>query len=121
MGKRILTVDDSKTERLMLTLTLEEAGYQIVEAIDGLDALKKLNAESVDMVISDLNMPNMDGITLIREIRQSPKHRFIPILMLTSEPPEKSRLESREAGASGCLQKPVNPRQLLAVVRMVLT
>jgi two-component system, chemotaxis family, chemotaxis protein CheY len=120
MKKRILAVDDSRTERLMLTLTLEEAGYQVLEAVDGLDALQKLATEHVDMVISDLNMPNMNGITLIREIRKSPNHRFIPVLMLTSEPPERSRLESREAGASGCLQKPVNPRQLLAVVRMVL-
>jgi two-component system, chemotaxis family, chemotaxis protein CheY len=121
MAKRIMTVDDSATVRQMLTFTLEDAGYQVLEAVDGVEALAKLTAgEKVDMLITDLNMPNMDGIELIRAVRKDPTYRFIPIIMLTTETQESKRQEGKSAGASGWIVKPFKPQQVLAVVRMVL-
>lgn len=120
MGKIILTVDDSATIRQMLTLTLQDAGYEVVEAVDGEDALAKLAGNPVHMVITDLNMPKLDGIGLIREIRKIPQHRFIPIIMLTTESQESKKQEGKSAGASGWIVKPFKPQQLLSVVRMIL-
>ena len=120
MGKIILTVDDSATIRQMLTLTLKDAGYEVVEAVDGEDALEKLAGNPVHMVITDLNMPKLDGIGLIREIRKIPQHRFIPIIMLTTESQESKKQEGKSAGASGWIVKPFKPQQLLSVVRMIL-
>jgi two-component system chemotaxis response regulator CheY len=121
MAKRIMTVDDSPTVRQMLNLTLEDAGYNVLEAVDGVDALHKLGAgEKVDMLITDLNMPNMDGIELIRAVRKDSANRFIPIIMLTTEAQESKRQEGKSAGASGWIVKPFKPQQVLAVVRMVL-
>lgn len=122
MAKRIMTVDDSPTVRQMLSFTLEDAGYEVLEAVDGLDALGKLTTgEKVHMLITDLNMPNMDGIELIRAVRKDPTYRFIPIIMLTTETQESKRQEGKEAGASGWIVKPFKPQQVLAVVRMVLS
>ena len=84
MSKRVMTVDDSATVRQVLNITLEGAGYEVITAVDGVDALKKLTTETVDMLVTDLNMPNMDGITLIKEVRQNPGNRFMPIIMLTT-------------------------------------
>ncbi len=120
MAKKIMTVDDSPTIRQMLHFTLQEAGYEIVEAEDGQDALAKLATEPVHMLITDLNMPRIDGIGLIREVRKNPAFRFIPIIMLTTESQEAKKNEGRAAGASGWIVKPFKPEQLLAVVRMVL-
>jgi two-component system chemotaxis response regulator CheY len=121
MAKRIMTVDDSPTVRQMLSFTLEDAGYEVLEAVDGVDALQKLAAgEKVDMLITDLNMPNMDGIELIRAVRKDSANRFIPIIMLTTEAQESKRQEGKSAGASGWIVKPFKPQQVLAVVRMVL-
>ena len=103
MAKLILTVDDSATIRQMLSLTLKDAGYEVVEAVDGADALAKLAQQQVHMVITDLNMPKLDGIALIREIRKLPEHRFIPIIMLTTESQESKKQEGKAAGASGGL------------------
>ena len=119
MSKRVMTVDDSATVRKVLQMTLEEAGYDVVEAVDGVDALKKLSSESVDMLVTDLNMPNIDGINLIQEVRQKPGNRFMPIIMLTSEAQPEKKSAGKAAGASGWITKPFNPAQLLAVVRMV--
>jgi two-component system, chemotaxis family, chemotaxis protein CheY len=122
MAKRIMTVDDSSTVRQMLSFTLEDAGYEVLEAIDGVDAMSKLAAgEKVDMLITDLNMPKMDGIELIRSVRKDPANRFIPIIMLTTEAQESKRQEGKSAGASGWIVKPFKPQQVLAVVRMVLS
>jgi two-component system, chemotaxis family, chemotaxis protein CheY len=122
MAKRIMTVDDSATVRQMLSYTLEDAGYDILEAVDGVDALHKLTTgERVDMLITDLNMPNMDGIELIRSVRKNAANRFIPIIMLTTEAQESKRQEGKTAGASGWIVKPFKPQQVLAVVRMVLS
>lgn len=119
MAKRIMTVDDSASVRQMVSFTLKNAGYDVLEASDGKDALGKLSGP-VDMVITDLNMPNMDGITLIRNLRANPACKFIPIIMLTTESQAGKKQEGKEAGATGWIVKPFKPEQLLAVVQKVL-
>ena len=119
MGRRVMTVDDSPTVRQALETTLRQAGYDVVEAVDGRDALDKWTDGPVDMLVTDLNMPNLDGIALIKEIRQKPGNRFMPIIMLTSESQPEMKEEGKKAGASGWIVKPFKPEQLLAVVRMV--
>lgn len=119
MGKKIMTVDDSASVRQMVSFTLKNAGYDVVEASDGKDALAKLSGP-VDMVITDLNMPNMDGITLIKNLRANPACKFIPIIMLTTESQAGKKQEGKEAGATGWIVKPFKPEQLLAVVQKVL-
>jgi two-component system chemotaxis response regulator CheY len=120
MAKKIMTVDDSPTIRQMLGMALKGAGYEVVEAENGKDALHKLESEQVSMLITDLNMPQMNGIDLIRSVRQSPGLRFLPIIMLTTETQEVKRLEGKAAGASGWIVKPFKPEQLLKVVQMVM-
>jgi len=121
MSKCVLVVDDSETVRQVLQLTLSNAGFDVIEAEDGDDALEKLaSAPAVDMLITDLNMPNMDGLELIQKIRDDGKHRFTPIVMLTTESSEEKKRAGREAGASGWIVKPFKPEQLLKVVKMVL-
>ena len=119
MSKRVMTVDDSATVRQVLQMTLEGAGYEVLQAVDGADALRKMASESVDMLVTDLNMPTMDGIALIKEIRQDPANRFMTIVMLTTESQPEKKQEGKLAGASGWIVKPFKPEQLLAVVRMV--
>jgi len=120
MARKIMTVDDSSTVRQMLRFTLQDAGYEVIEAVDGKDALEKLQTENVEMLITDLNMPEMNGIELIRKVRRSPGNRFVPIIMLTTESQEAKKKEGKEAGASGWIVKPFKPEQLLRVVNMVL-
>lgn len=120
MSKTIMTVDDSATIRQMLNFTLSDAGFDVIEAVDGVDACTKLKDNPVNMVITDLNMPQMDGIELIREVRKDPANRFVPIIMLTTESQETKKQEGKAAGASGWIVKPFSPEQLLAVVKMVL-
>ncbi len=120
MAKKIMTVDDSATIRQMLKFTLSDAGFDVIEAVDGVDACAKLKDNPVNMVITDLNMPQMDGIELIREVRKDPANRFVPIIMLTTESQETKKQEGKSAGASGWIVKPFSPEQLLAVVKMVL-
>ncbi len=120
MGKRIMTVDDSASVRQMVGFTLKQAGYEVVEAQDGRDALAKLNGGVVHMVITDLNMPNLDGIGLIREVRRDGAGRFVPIVMLTTESQDSKKQEGKAAGATGWIIKPFKPEQLLAVVKKVL-
>ena len=115
-----MTVDDSASVRQMVMFTLANAGYEVVEAIDGKDALAKLADFPVDMVIADLNMPRMDGIELIRGLRADQRHKFIPIIMLTTEAQAKKKEEGRAAGATGWIVKPFKPEQLVAVVKKVL-
>jgi two-component system chemotaxis response regulator CheY len=120
MAKCILIVDDSETVRQVLQLALGNSGYQVVEAEDGFDALAKLSGAKIDMLITDLNMPNMDGLELIKKVREEGQHRFTPIVMLTTESSEEKKKAGREAGASGWIVKPFKPEQLLKVVKMVL-
>lgn len=119
MKKKVLTVDDSRTMREMVTFTLKSAGYDVVEAADGQQALSMLGTNKVDLIITDLNMPVMDGLTLIRKVRAIPTHRTLPILMLTTESDEKKKSEGRSAGATGWIVKPFNPDKLVSVVQKV--
>ena len=120
MNKRILTVDDSASVRQMVSLSLREAGYDVIEAENGKDALEKLQKSQVDLIVTDLNMPVMDGIELIRQVRSNSSHRFVPIIMLTTESQENKKVEGKRAGATGWIIKPFNPEQLIGVTRKVL-
>ncbi|RUQ74298.1 response regulator [Azospirillum doebereinerae] len=117
--KKVLTVDDSRTMRDMVAFTLKGAGYEVVEAADGQQAMTAIAANKVDLVITDLNMPVMDGLTLIRKLRAIPAHRTLPILMLTTEADDKKKAEGRSAGATGWIVKPFNPDKLVSVVQKV--
>lgn len=117
--KRIMTVDDSATVRQVLNMTLSGAGYEVIEAKDGQDALTKLSEKAVDVIVTDLNMPNLDGVGLIENIRGLPGNRFLPIIMLTTESQPEKKQEGKRAGASGWITKPFRPEQLLSVVRMI--
>jgi two-component system chemotaxis response regulator CheY len=115
-----MTADDSASVRQMICFTLKEKGYEVVEAFDGRDALQKLGKQKVDMLITDLNMPNLDGIGLIKGARALPASKFIPIVMLTTESQDSRKQEGKTAGATGWIVKPFKPEQLLAVVKKVL-
>ncbi|MBL9204141.1 MAG: response regulator [Opitutaceae bacterium] len=118
--KTILTVDDSPSIRQMVGLTLTQAGHHVIEATDGRDALTKLGEQAVHMIITDLNMPVMDGIELIRQARATPQAKTIPIVMLTTESQPEKKQAGRAAGATGWIIKPFSPEQLVGVVAKVL-
>jgi two-component system chemotaxis response regulator CheY len=120
MPKRVLMVDDSKTTRDMVVFTLRRAGYEMIEAEDGRDALARLGSAPVDCVITDLNMPVMDGLELIRALRALPAHRDTPILMLTTEDDGARREAGQVAGASQWLGKPFHPKTLLDTIVQML-
>ena len=120
MSKTILSADDSASMRQMVRFTLQQAGFAVVEATDGKDALDKLSGAPVDLVITDLNMPVMDGLELIRNIRAMAQFKFVPILMLTTESQADKKQAGKAAGATGWIVKPFNPEQLIAVVNRVL-
>ena len=120
MGKVIFTVDDSASVRQMVTFTLTNAGYEIIEAVDGEDALAKLNSKRVHMVLTDLNMPNMNGIELIRALRADPAYKFTPMVLLTTESQAEKKQEGKAAGATGWIVKPFKPEKLLAVVKKLV-
>ncbi|GAM11617.1 phosphate regulon transcriptional regulatory protein PhoB [Geobacter sp. OR-1] len=120
MGKIIMTVDDSASVRQMVSFTLKQNGYDVVEAVDGKDGLQKLSSSKVDMIITDLNMPNLDGIGLIKGARALPACKFIPIVMLTTESQDSKKAEGKAAGATGWIVKPFKPEQLITVVKKVL-
>jgi two-component system chemotaxis response regulator CheY len=117
---KILAVDDSASMRQMVSFTLQGAGYEVVEACDGQDALNKARQNQVDLVLSDVNMPVMDGITLIKNLRTLPNYKFTPILMLTTESAADKKGEGKAAGATGWIVKPFNPDQLLNTIKKVL-
>ncbi|MCX5828973.1 MAG: response regulator [Deltaproteobacteria bacterium] len=120
MSKVIMTVDDSASVRQMVSFTIRDAGYEVIEAVDGRDALSKVNGRTIHMVITDLNMPNLDGIGLIRELRTLPAFKFTPIIMLTTESQAEKKQDGKAAGATGWIIKPFKPEQLLAVIRKVI-
>jgi two-component system chemotaxis response regulator CheY len=115
-----MTADDSTSIRQMVSLTLTQEGYEVVEASDGKDAIATLSRMTVNMVITDLNMPNVDGIGLIKWLRSQASYRFIPIIMLTTESLESKKLEGKNAGATGWIIKPFKREQLIAVAKKVL-
>jgi two-component system, chemotaxis family, chemotaxis protein CheY len=116
----ILAVDDSASMRQMVAFTLKGAGHEVIEAPDGVAALATARGKKVDLVVTDVNMPNMDGIALIRELRQLQSYKFTPILMLTTESTDGKKQEGKAAGATGWIVKPFNPDQLLATIKKVL-
>jgi two-component system chemotaxis response regulator CheY len=120
MAKTALIVDDSVTMRQMVSFTLRQAGFETVEAGDGHAALGELQARTFQLVITDLNMPQLDGVGLIRAARQQPAHRFTPILMLTTESQAAKRQEGKAAGATGWVVKPFDPEKLLEIVAKVV-
>ncbi len=116
MPKKFLIVDDSASMRQLVSSTIKDAGYEVLVAENGKDALSVLNSEKVDMVITDLNMPDMDGIELIKKLRSLPDYKFAPIVMLTTEAQESKKQEGRKSGASGWIVKPFSSVQLLDVI-----
>ncbi|MCB1762689.1 MAG: response regulator [Gammaproteobacteria bacterium] len=116
MSKTILVVDDSPSIRQVVGIALRGAGYQVVEACDGLEALDKLKAQKANLIISDVNMPRMDGISLVKQIKANPNTKFTPILMLTTESEEAKKAEGKAAGAKAWLVKPFQPAVLLSAV-----
>jgi two-component system chemotaxis response regulator CheY len=117
MSKTFLIVDDSASMRQLIAFTIKDAGYDVLLAENGRDALEKMSHVKIDMVITDLNMPEMDGITFIRELRGKANYQFVPIVMLTTESQEAKKQEGRAAGASGWIVKPFSPLQLMDVVK----
>jgi len=118
--KTILTVDDSASVRQVVAIALETAGYGVVQAADGLEALVRLKDASIDMIITDINMPNLNGIDLIKQVRTTPGYKFTPIVLLTTVTDEAKKQEGRAVGATAWITKPFTPDQLRAVVKKVL-
>ena len=120
MNKTILVVDDSASIRSVLGIALKREGYDVITAEDGVDALEKLDGQKINLIISDVNMPRMDGITLVKEVKKLPSHKFTPICMLTTEAGQEMMNEGKMAGAKAWLVKPFQPPQLLDVVSRLL-
>ncbi|MER2493851.1 response regulator [Catenovulum sediminis] len=118
--KKILAVDDSASMRQMVAFTLKKAGYDVQQAKDGVEALDMAQNSRFDLVLSDVNMPNMDGISLIRNLRALPDYKYTPLLMLTTESGLEKKSEGKAAGATGWIVKPFNPDQLIATIGKVL-
>ena len=120
MAKIILTVDDSASIRQMVAFTLKSAGYTVVEAVDGQEGLDKAKTNAANLVLTDQNMPRMDGLTLIKNLRGLPQYRSVPILMLTTESSDAMKAQGKAAGATGWLVKPFDPQKLLEIVKKVI-
>lgn len=120
MAKTILAVDDSSSLRQMVAFSLKAAGYNVVEAVDGQDGLDKARQQTVDLVLTDQNMPRLDGLSLIKMLRGLPAYQKVPILMLTTESSDEMKNKGRAAGANGWLVKPFDPQRLIEVVKKVI-
>ena len=120
MAKKILIVDDSESIREVVSFTLENAGYKVLVGVDGDDALKYLNGKQIDLVLTDLHMPNRDGISLIKEIRTKADYQYVPILLLTTESQATKKDEAKAAGATGWIVKPFVQDKLLAVIQKLI-
>lgn len=120
MAKTVLTVDDSASIRQMVTFTLKSAGYEVTEAVDGQDGLDKAKAKAYNLVLTDQNMPKIDGLTLIKSLRALPQYKSTPILMLTTEAGDTMKMAGKAAGATGWLVKPFDPQKLIDVVKKVI-
>ncbi len=120
MAQKIMVVDDSNAIRQSVSFILKENGYETMEACDGQDGLNKLKAQSVDLIITDVNMPNMDGISMVRELRATETHKFTPILVLTTESQATIMQEGKSAGATGWIVKPFSNDKLIATIKKVL-
>lgn len=118
-GKKILAVDDSVSIRKSITFILSEAGYEITEAVDGVDGLEKAKADKFNLILTDINMPNMDGIELIKQLRQTEGYKFTPIIALTTENQDSKMQEGKAAGATGWIVKPFTAEKLIAIVKKI--
>jgi two-component system chemotaxis response regulator CheY len=116
MAKTVMVVDDSASIRQVVGIALRGAGYEVIDGVDGRDALSKLDGRRINLIISDVNMPNMDGITFVREAKKLPAYRFTPIIMLTTESAAGKKAEGQAAGAKAWVVKPFQPNQMLAAV-----
>ena len=119
MAKTILTVDDSTTMRAMLMLALSEAGFKVVQAVDGVHGLELLGNETPDVIITDINMPRLDGFGFIEGVRKHARHRAVPVLVLTTESDDTKKDRARKAGATGWIVKPFNAEKLVSAIRRV--
>jgi two-component system, chemotaxis family, chemotaxis protein CheY len=120
MAKTILIVDDSASVRQVVSITLRGAGYEVVTGVDGKDALTKLDGQRIHLIISDVNMPNMDGITFVAEARKLPAYKFTPVIMLTTESQEEKKRQAQAAGAKAWVTKPFQPEQMLSAVAKLI-
>lgn len=120
MQKTILAVDDSASLRQMVSFTLKSAGYNVIQAVDGQDGLEKAQQGGIDLVLTDQNMPVMDGLTLIKNLRRLSDYQKVPILMLTTESSDDMKMQGRAAGANGWIVKPFDPERLINVVKKVI-
>lgn len=120
MAKKVLIVDDAASIRQMVSITLRGAGYEVIEARDGQDALSKLEGQRVHLMISDLNMPNMDGLTFLKTVKSRSEHKFTPVIMLTTESAEDKKRQGQTAGAKAWMVKPFQPQQLLSAVNKLV-
>ena len=120
MAKTILIVDDSISLRQVVSIALSNAGYEVIEACDGQDALAKLTGQKIHLMISDVNMPNMDGLSFLKAVRQHPTYKFTPVIMLTTEAGEDKKKEGQAAGARAWVVKPFKPEQLLVAVSKLI-
>ncbi len=120
MSKTILIVDDSISIRQVVGLALKSAGFQVIEAVDGKDALTKCNGDKIHLIISDVNMPNMDGITFVTELKKLPAYRFTPVIMLTTEGAEEKKQAGKAAGAKAWVVKPFKAEQMLDAVNKLI-
>lgn len=120
MSKIILAVDDSASIRQMVAFTLKGAGYEVIEAADGQEGLDKAKLKTVNLVLTDQNMPKMDGLTLVKTLRGLPQYKTVPMLMLTTESSDAMKAQGKTAGATGWLVKPFDPNKLLEVVAKVI-
>lgn len=121
MAKTIMIVDDSASLRQVVSIALKSSGYDVIEGIDGKDALSKLTGQKVHLIISDVNMPNMDGITFVKEVKKLPDYKFTPVIMLTTEAGEDKKAAGQAAGAKAWVVKPFKPEQMItAVAKLIL-
>lgn len=120
MEKTVLAIDDSASIRQMVSFTLKSSGYSVIEAVDGVDGLDKARNKTVNLVLTDQNMPRMDGLTLIKSLRGMTQYKSVPILMLTTESSDTMKAQGRAAGATGWLVKPFDPQKLIEVVKKVI-
>uniref|UniRef100_UPI001FE213C5 response regulator n=1 Tax=Actinoplanes subtropicus TaxID=543632 RepID=UPI001FE213C5 len=120
MGKTILVVDDSASVRQVVSIALKGAGYEVIQGSDGRDALKQLDGKRIHLIISDVNMPNMDGITFVTEAKKIAAYKFTPVIMLTTESQEEKKRQAQAAGAKAWVTKPFQPEQMLAAVSKLI-
>ena len=120
MSKKLLIIDDSAVFRKIVSVHLKNAGFEVTEAVDGVDGVEKLKEQKPDLIVCDINMPNMDGIAFLKTVKQDPENKFTPIVMLTTESQEEKKKEGLDAGARAWLTKPFSPDDLLATITKLI-